>query len=404
MSNLIVEKISKTLGKNEVLKDVSFEIGTTDKIGVIGINGSGKSTLLKILAGYILPDFGKVIGNNDIAYLKQEILIDDYDLTILEYIKKEIGLDIVEGQIDQMQKNLTDENFEKYSTLLEKYTQLDGYNIESNIEKYLNKFDVKKRLDSKILELSGGEKIKILLISLFLNDKNILLLNEPTNNLDLKSIDFLKDYLSSTSKSMLVVSHDKNFLSEITNKTLKLENGTCSLYPYNYETYLQVEALEYSKEYENYLKTKEQLKQLNREISAVKEKTAHSKKQPAKDNNKMARDFKAENAENKSGAKLKKLSEKLDATKNSISDFKAKQKQSYIIEQDNIDFNLKDIVFKNLICGYDNFETKEINASIKQGSRVLICGANGTGKTTLIQTLLGNLKAKSGEILLDKNT
>ncbi len=398
-----INNISKTLGKKEVLKDISFEINNNDKIGIIGINGSGKSTLLKIIAGHILPDFGSINSSHDVAYLKQEIAIEDYDLTILDYIKKESGIKVIEDKINVLQENLTEDNMEQYGLLLDKFLELDGYNIESNIERYLNKFNINKSVDNKIFELSGGEKIKILLISMFLCDKNILLLDEPTNNLDIQSVNFLKDYLISSNKSMLIVSHDKNFLSDITNKTLKLENGSCVLYPYNYETYLQVQQDLYNKDYENYIKSKEQIKQISSQINNVKEKSNSNKKQPAKDNDKLARNFKAENAENKTGAKLKKLSEQLDDIKNTVNEFKSKQKLNYIIEQDDINFNLKDIMFKNLICGYNNFSTKPITANIKQGSRVLISGVNGTGKTTLIKTLLNELNIKSGEILLDKN-
>lgn len=398
-----INNISKTLGKKEVLRNISFEINNGDKIGIIGINGSGKSTLLKIIAGSISPDFGTINCNDDVAYLKQEIALEDYDLTILEYIKKESGIKSIEDKINTLQENLTEDNMEEFGLLMDNFLQLDGYNAEINIERHLNKFNIHKTTDNKIYELSGGEKIKILLISMFLSDKDILLLDEPTNNLDIQSVNYLKDYLISSNKSLLIVSHDKIFLSEITNKTLKLENGSCTLYPYNYETYLQVQDAQYNKDYENYIKNKEQLKQINNQITNVKEKTNSNKKQISKDNDKLARNFKAENAENKTGAKLKKLGEQLDDLKNTVNEFKSKEKFNYIIEQDGINFNLKDIMLKNLVCGYDNFTTKSITANIKQGSRVLITGLNGTGKTTLIKTLLNHLRVKSGEILLDKN-
>lgn len=400
---MIVENISKTLGKKEILKNISFEVNVGDKIGVVGINGSGKSTLLKILTGFVLPDFGKITKNENTAYLKQEISIDDYNLTILEYIKKDSGIANIENTLNNLQINLNDTNMEQYGALLDKFLAIDGYNIENNIEKYLNKFQIKKNLNSKIYELSGGEKIKILLISMFLSDKNILLLDEPTNNLDIQSVNFLKEYLINSKKSMLIISHDKNFLSSITNKTLKLDNGVATLYPYNYETYLKVKETQYNKNYQSYIKQKEQAKQLKNQINSAQKKCNVGNKQPSKDNDKIAKNFKSENAENKIGSQLKKLNEQLENVNNSIEDFKTKQQFNYIIEQDIIDFNLKDIMLKDLVCGYDNFSTKQLTGNIKQGSRVLISGLNGSGKTTLIKTLLKVLKPKSGEILLDKN-
>lgn len=226
---MIVSNLTKQMGNKEVLKDVSFVLADNDKIGLVGINGAGKSTLLKVLANQLNPDKGKINLNNEtIIYLRQEIPYIYNDLTIIDYIKKELKLDQIEIRLHELENNLTDDVMDEYGEILNKYLAsiLLGLNFKENI-------------NNKIGNLSGGEKIKVLLSIILLQNADILLLDEPTNNLDIEAIEYLEKELKSTNKKMIIVSHDEVFLNNIVNKIYELDGGKINEYNLSYQEYLK---------------------------------------------------------------------------------------------------------------------------------------------------------------------
>ena len=173
---MFVNNLKVLIKNTTILKDISFVLNKEDRVGLVGTNGSGKSTLLKALSKNISIDSGEIkVQNETIGYLKQEITQEDFDYTILDYIKKEIGMDKIEERLHNLEKNLTEE----YGELLNQYLQMDGYNFLDNLKIVLNGLNVKENLDAKIKILSGGEKIKVLLATFLLQNTDILLLDEP---------------------------------------------------------------------------------------------------------------------------------------------------------------------------------------------------------------------------------
>ena len=391
---MIVSNLNKQIGNKDVLKNVSFTLDNNDKVGLIGINGAGKSTLLKILAKEINPDNGKVgLNNETIAYLKQEIPYVYNDLTIEEYIKKELKLDKLETKLDELENNLRDEVMEEYGDVLNQYLSLDGYSFEDNLNSILLGLNFKENINNKIKTLSGGEKIKILLAVVLMQNADILLLDEPTNNLDMDAILYLEKKLKSTNKKMMIVSHDELFLNNIVNKIYELENGKINVYNTSYQEYLKQKELEYKKLKEGYLKAKEQKDKLKHQVNKAKEwvnkgmnKKAHH------DNDKLANNYAKEKTNTSNISKLKKELENID-----VLDFEEKKPINVFFSLDDVKGN-KDIELDHLVCGYENFKTSEINLLIPYGIRINIIGGNGTGKTTLVKTILKEIPPIKGNI------
>lgn len=398
---MIVKNIAKTLGKKEVLSDVSFSLTNGNKVGLIGANGAGKTTLLKILYGDILQDAGTISGAEKLSYLKQEIALKDYDLTVLDFLRKETGMGELENHLHELENNLTEDNMDEYDEALNKFLYLDGYNFEDNVKKLMSGLAFTNNLNSKVGILSGGQKIKILLASILLGDGDILLLDEPTNNLDMQSVDYLEQYLKSSSKSMIIVSHDEKFLSSVTNKTIELKNGVAIEYPFAYDVYLKTMDDKYKKDYANYQATIEKQKELQSKIQAKQRSSVVAHSVSASDNDKVGHDYSVGRGENKSGSVIRRLTKELESTKLDP-EFREKEKLTFEINETK-DNTSRDILLTELVCGYDSFKTPKISLDIRYGDRVLIEGANGSGKTTFIKTILnenlplsGNLKIGSG--------
>lgn len=393
---MIVKNLSKSFNSNKILDNISFVLEDNDKVCLIGNNGAGKSTLLKILNGDINYDSGNVNYNDEsIGMLMQEIDIEDYDLTIIDYIKKKTNILLLEEKLHKLEENLNDSNMEEYGNVLDLYLKLDGYNFENNINMLLNGLGLNKDLNKKVKELSGGEKIKVLLTILLLSNPDIMLLDEPTNNLDIDGITYLENYLVKLNKKMIIVSHDEEFLNNISNKIFELNQGKLTEYKMPYYEYLDYKEKEYQRnldEYNSINEKREELKSRIKEAEKWSNKGANKKK---KDNDKIAANFAKEQTKKTSG-NISKLKRELEKEKNI--DFKKKEKVSFDVNFTNEKGN-KDIIINDLVCGYENFKTSKINLNIPFGMRVRIDGKNGTGKSTFIKTLLSKIDKVSGNII-----
>ena len=393
---MIVSNLKVSIKSNIILDDISFVLNNNDKVGLVGVNGSGKSTLLKTLSSTINKDSGIIKLNNEIiGYLKQEISHEFDEYSILDYIKYEVGIDKLESKLHELESNLTDENMEEYSTILNEFLAIDGYSFEDNLKSILSGLLFDKTLESKIKTLSGGEKIKILLASLLLRNDDILLLDEPTNNLDIEAIKWLENYLKNSSKKMIIVSHDEVFLDKIINKVFELNNGKIKEYNMKYCEYLEELESEYNRRYTEYTKAKEEKDKLKKQVEQASiwlnkgvSKKAHN------DNDKIANNFAKERTNSSNVSKLKRNLNNIE-----IPEFEEKKKINFSFNFDDSKGN-KDIIFNELICGYKTFTTPIISLSIPFGTKLEIIGSNGSGKTTLLKTLLGQIEPINGKIII----
>ena len=399
---MIVKNLCKAYKAKEVLDNISFEIHANDKIGLVGINGCGKSTLLKFLAGEEKQDAGEIKfrTNENVAILKQEIDTNMYDMSILDYLKKQSGIGDIEQQLHQLEQDLNDKNMDLYSELLDRFIICDGYNFDTNAQAVLSGLKLNKSFDDKVAILSGGEKIKLMLATVLLGTSETLLLDEPTNNLDLASVEFLINYLKSIKKSYIVVSHDEKFLDEVTTKTFELKNGVITEFPFSCSKYLEVQELAFEQSKKQYEEAREQQSYLRNKLAQATTIASSTKGKTAKDNDKIAHDYKVGKGENKSGALVKKLTKQLENVEID-NDFRDKPIFNFKINETE-EKTSKDIALQDLVCGYDGFSTNVINLTIPFGTRVLIRGENGSGKTTLLKTLIHELPPKSGEVYIGR--
>ena len=393
---MIVKNLSKSFNSNKILDNISFVLEDNDKVCLIGNNGEGKSTLLKILNSDIKYDSGNINYNDEsIGMLMQEIDIKDYDLTIIDYIKKKTNILLLEEKLHKLEENLNDSNMEEYGNVLDLYLKLDGYNFENNINMLLNGLGLNKDLNKKVKELSGGEKIKVLLTILLLSNPDIMLLDEPTNNLDIDGINYLENYLIKLNKKMIIVSHDEEFLNNISNKIFELNQGKLIEYKMPYYEYLDYKEKEYKRNMEKYNSINEKREELKSRIKEAEKWSNKGVNKKKKDNDKIAANFAKEQTKKTSG-NISKLKRELEKKENI--DFKKKEKVSFDVNFTNEKGN-KDIVINDLVCGYENFKTNKINLNIPFGMRVRIDGKNGTGKSTFINTLLSRIDKVSGNII-----
>lgn len=393
---MIVNNLNKSIGNKDLLVDVSFSLNDGNKIGLIGKNGTGKSTLLKILSGLMKADSGKInLNGKKVKLLRQEIERDKYNLTVIDYIKNDNGLLELENKLHSLEENLTEENMKEYGDILDAYLKLNGYDFETNLEVIMNGLNMNIDINSKVGELSGGQKIKVLLASLLLSNSDILLLDEPTNNLDIEAIEWLETYLKKLDREMIIVSHDETFLNSVTNKIFELSNGKITEYNLSYSDYLLYKEHEYNRKLEKYEQAKEQQRKIQASIQEAKEWASKGLSKKKSDNDKLSANFSKERTK-KTAAKASRLSRELEKIEIDKS-FRKKEKIDFSVDFSDSKGN-RDIYTSELVCGYEKFSTPPVSIDIPFGTRINIQGRNGTGKTTFIKTILGEIPALSGNI------
>lgn len=391
-----VSNLKSGFKNNEILKDISFHLKKGEKVGLVGPNGSGKSTLLKVLSNELPLDSGKIkLENETITYLKQEISHEFDNYSIIDYIKNQTGIGKLETRLSELENNLTEDNMNEYGEILDNFLSLDGYSFESNLQNLIDGLNLNKNLDSKISTLSGGEKIKVLLCAMLLSNGDILLLDEPTNNLDIEAIDWLENYLRNLKKSIIMVSHDEVFLNNIVSKIFEMSDGKLNEYNLSYDDYLEQKDLEYEKDKLKYLNAIEERKKIKARLQKAKEWSNKGTSSKAhNDNDKIANNFAKERTRSSEVSKLSKALDEID-----IPTFQERKKINFFLDLDNEKGN-KNIYIDDLVCGYENFQTVPLKLNIDFGSKIIIKGNNGSGKTTFIKTILGLIKPIDGNIII----
>lgn len=391
---MIVKNIRKQINGNTIFDNISFSLNTQDKVGLVGVNGSGKSTLLKVLGGIITTDNGTIdLDGDSIGYLYQEIQIKYNNYTIEKYIKEIVGFTELEKRLHFLENNLSEDNMDEYGDVLNAFLNINGYSFDEDLNKIMSGLSLNKDLNSQIGHLSGGERIKVLLATLLMMNRDILLLDEPTNNLDITAIEWLEKYLETSSKKMIIVSHDEMFLNNIVNKIFELNNGELRQYNTGYKDYLITQKQEYEKRKLEYEQAKDQRDKLKAKLEQAKSWSSKGLGSKAhNDNDKIANNFAKEKTNTGNVARLTKELEKVD-----VPYFEEHKPINLIFNFSDVSGN-KDIGLENLVCGYNTFQTPKINLVIPFGAKIMISGGNGSGKTTLIKTILGKLSAVSGKV------
>ena len=250
-----IDGLTVEFGSTTLFKDISFAINEKDRIALMGKNGAGKSTLLKIIAGVKTPSRGKVTAPKDavIAYLPQHLLTQD-DRTVFEEASQAFSHILeMEQQIAELNEQMTIrtdyesesyyELIEQVSTLSEKYYSIEQSNFDADVEKVLIGLGFTRAdFTRPTSEFSGGWRMRIELAKILLQKPDLLLLDEPTNHMDIESIEWFEEFLINSAKAVIVISHDKAFVDNITTRTIEVTMGRIYDYRVNYSSYLQLRA------------------------------------------------------------------------------------------------------------------------------------------------------------------
>lgn len=383
MSLLTVKNLTHGFGDRAIFNDVSFRLLKGEHIGLIGANGEGKSTFMNIITGKLEPDEGKVewakrirIGYLDQhAKLKQGMAIRDVLKTAYQYLfDMETEMNELFAKMGDATSEELEELLEETGTLQDALTNNDFYIIDAKVEEIgrgLGLDDI--GLDKDVHDLSGGQRTKVLLAKLLLEKPDILLLDEPTNYLDEQHINWLRRYLQEYENAFILISHDIPFLNSVINLIYHMENQELNRYAGDYHEFKRVHEMK-KQQLESAFKRQQQ------EISELKDFVARNKARVSTRNMAMSRQ-----------KKLDKMDMIELAAEKPKPEFNFKQART----AGRVIFETKD-----LVIGYDEPLSKPLNLKMERGQKIALSGANGIGKTTLLRSILGEIKPISGTVEL----
>lgn len=385
MSILNVEHVTHGFGARQILNDASFRLLKGEHVGLVGANGEGKSTFLNIITGKLMPDEGKIEWCKHITtgYLDQYSTLSK-GKTIYDVLKEAFQhLTDLEKEMLELYDKMADCPEDEMNTIMEDVGEIQEildysgyYTIDSKISEYANGLGLGEiGLDRDVSELSGGQRAKVLLAKVLLENPMILILDEPTNFLDENHIVWLKNFLQNYDNAFILVSHDIPFLNSVVNVIYHVENAVLTRYTGDYNDFMRMYELK-----------KRQLEQAyekqQKEIADLQDFVARNKARVATTN--MAK------------SRQKKL-DKMDV----IQLAKEKIKPSFSFRPARTTGRVV-IDAKNLVLGYDEPLTRPLNLQVERNQKIAVRGVNGLGKSTLLKTLLGIIKPISGETELDQ--
>ncbi len=392
-----IKNLTMSFGVQEIFDDVNLQIKDNEKVGIIGMNGAGKSTFFKLIMGKLEPDNGRIIlkPGTRIGFLPQVISdeIPSMEISVFDYLLDGRPIKKLEKDLSEAYMEASTENDEKklkaimkrIGKLQEKLEYYDVYSCENILLRIVTGMNIDSDLlDMQLCNLSGGQKSKIAFARLLYSNPEILLLDEPTNHLDIDTKEYIINYLRNYNGTILVISHDIDFLDQVTTQTLYVDKAThkMELYPGNYEKYMKIR--------------NERLKTLERIHDKQEKEEEKLKKIIAKyigGNEKKARIAKD---------RQKKLA-RLEENKVVL---EQKQKVAHFKIKINHPSGVVPIKCENLKFGYkeEHILIDNLTFDLGRGEKFLIVGENGVGKSTLLKLIVGQLKPLLGEIDVNDKT
>jgi len=389
---ITVNDISVQFGGTTLFSDVSFAINENDKIALMGKNGAGKSTLLKIIAGQSKPSTGSISTPKDavVAYLPQHLLTQDGS-TVMEEASKAFGeIFSMKAEIDEINEQLTVRTdyesdaymklIERVSDLSEKYYAIEEVNYEAEVEKILVGLGFEREdFGRQTSEFSGGWRMRIELAKILLQKPDLILLDEPTNHMDIESIQWLEEFLINQAKAVVVISHDRAFVDNITNRTIEVTMGRIYDYKAKYSHYLE----------------------LRKDRRVHQQKAYDEQQKMIADNRAFIDRFKGTFSKTDAVQSRVKMLEKLVIVQ--------------VDEVDNSALKLKfppaarsgqyPVVVKDLSKSYgDHVVFKDANIVIERGQKVAFVGKNGEGKSTMIKAIMKEIGIDEGSVEIGHNS
>ena len=372
MSDFIVEKLTKSVGDKTVFKEISFIIHDLDRIGIIGVNGTGKTTLLDVVSERIgfdgdVSPFTKANGYK-IAYLTQEPEFDDSKTVLDTVLSSDLREMALIREYETLMSDYSEENQARLEKVMAEMDSLDAWSIESEVKTVLSKLGLSD-LSQKVGDLSGGLRRRVQLAQVLLNDADLLLLDEPTNHLDIDTIAWLTNFLKSSKKTVLFITHDRYFLDNVATRIFELDQANLIEYQGNYQDYVRLKA-----------------EQDERDAAAL-----HKKKQL----------YKQELAWMRTQPQAR--ATKQQARINRFKDLKGEVHQT--VNNDDLEINFetsrigkKVVNFEHVDFAYEDGKQilSDFNLIMQNRDRIGIVGDNGVGKSTLLNLINGDLVPTAG--------
>ena len=372
MSDFIVEKLTKSVGDKTVFKEISFIIHDLDRIGIIGVNGTGKTTLLDVVSERIgfdgdVSPFTKANGYK-MAYLTQEPEFDDSKTVLDTVLSSDLREMALIREYETLMADYSEDNQARLEKVMAEMDSLDAWSIESEVKTVLSKLGLSD-LSQKVGDLSGGLRRRVQLAQVLLNDADLLLLDEPTNHLDIDTIAWLTNFLKSSKKTVLFITHDRYFLDNVATRIFELDQANLIEYQGNYQDYVRLKA-----------------EQDERDAAAL-----HKKKQL----------YKQELAWMRTQPQAR--ATKQQARINRFKDLKGEVHQA--VNNDDLEINFetsrigkKVINFEHVDFAYEDGKQilSDFNLIMQNRDRIGIVGDNGVGKSTLLNLINGDLVPTAG--------
>ena len=381
MSILNVEHLTHGFGDRAIFQDVSFRLLKGEHIGLIGANGEGKSTFMNIITGKLMPDEGKIEWSKNVrvGYLDQHTVLKK-GMSIKNVLASAFDfLFELEAQMNEICDKMgeaSEEELEQYmedlGTIQDLLTVHDFYLIDSKVEEVARALGLLELgLDKDVTDLSGGQRTKVLLGKLLLEKPDILLLDEPTNYLDAEHIEWLKRYLNDYENAFILISHDIPFLNSVINLIYHMDNQKLDRYPGDYDKFQEVYAMKKAQLEAAYNKQQ-------KEIADLKDFVARNKARVATRNMAMSRQKKLD--------KMDVIELAGEKPKPEFHFREARTPGRYIFRTN------------ELIIGYEEPLSSPLNLEMERGQKIVLTGANGIGKTTLLKSILGLIPPISGSV------
>ncbi len=376
MSILSTEQLGHSFNDNWLFSDLYFGINKGERVALVGINGTGKSTLLKILSGVLLPSLGKVVTERNlrIGYLEQDPQFNDHEpISDFIYSIDNTRQQLIRSYEEAVNQDVIDEKL--LNKLMDELSSENAWEYEYEIKTILGRLGI-QNLEQRISTLSGGQRKRLALAKLLIDDPDVYILDEPTNHLDIETIEWLESYLTTGQKSIILVTHDRYFLDNVSSRIIELDRGKLQTFNGNYSYYLEKKAEQNAADDVSFGKN----------VNLLKKELEWMRRQP------KARTTKSKSRidsfyELEGKTKGRTVRSNLELSVN------VSRQGNKILELNNVSksFNGKHIL--------QNF-----SYTFKKGDRIGVAGKNGTGKSTLLNLITGVLKPDTGSVDVGETT
>ncbi|QBP42212.1 ribosomal protection-like ABC-F family protein [Paenisporosarcina antarctica] len=390
-----IQEISKMLGGNLIFEELSLAIKTGDKLGIVGRNGSGKTTLFTLLAGIETPDLGSIHfkKGTKIGYLAQIPTylkeVTGHDVLLMafeELVELQQKMNVLEKKMSQAKPDELERLLKQYGDIQEEFTLRNGYSMDTELDKVVQGLQLTSFVNRSFTSLSGGEQTKIMLGKLLLTKPDLLLLDEPTNHLDLFAVEWLEQYLVDYEGTVVIISHDRYFLDQVVTKVADLEEGELILYKGNYSSFAIQKEERIMREFQEFEEQQKKIKKMKEAIKRLRQ-WANEAVPPNPGLHRRARNME------RALDRMEKVRKPLIDPKKMTLLFDAASRSGKEV-----------VVMESVSKAFgDNVLLRDANFNVYWKDRIAVVGRNGTGKSTILKLLRGEMAVDSGVARLGSN-